>query len=148
MNAITMDELSLEPVFLERRLERLSFRVSLVVWAEFISLAAESLLLVREMRRCIASCSVPPHFDECLARVEKAGQSLPGKIRSLYGRLPAFFWLTRRKAFQAADEWESLAEDVALIATAQRRATLDDLCSAADKAASRLPSWRDTDLFQ
>jgi len=148
MTAITFDDMAIEPISLERRIDRLKLLTSYSFWAEVIALADGSLELVREMRGCVASCTMPAHFDACLTRTAQAATSIPVKTRKIYGSLPWYFWFAKRKAFQAADEWEDLAEDLSFIATAERRKSLDSLVQAVQAAKDKLPSWRDSDLFQ
>jgi|GEM_PF-2783657 len=48
----------------------------------------------------------------------------------------------------ALGDWDSLAENLALVATPERRALLDDLEQAVRTNKDKFANWRDADLFQ
>jgi hypothetical protein len=51
--------------------------------------------------------------------------------------------------FEAAwEDWDDLAENLAMIATPERRALLDGLIEAAEASKDKFTDWRDSDLFQ
>ncbi len=48
----------------------------------------------------------------------------------------------------ASDDWDALAENLAMVATPERRALLDDLEQAVQANKDKFTDWRDSDLFQ
>lgn len=48
----------------------------------------------------------------------------------------------------ALDDWDTLAENLVMVATPERRALLDDLEQAVQANKDKFTDWRDSDLFQ
>lgn len=48
----------------------------------------------------------------------------------------------------ALDDWDALAENLAMVATPERRALLDDLEQAVQANKDKFTDWRDSDLFR
>lgn len=48
----------------------------------------------------------------------------------------------------ALDDWDALAESLAMVVTPERRALLDDLEQATQANKDKFTDWRDCDLFQ
>lgn len=91
---------------------------------------------------------------------QKPGSDLPAlyatvvRVRDLLVRAVAAFSRHPRLCMlkplfeDALDDWDALAENIAMVATPERRALLDDLEQAVQANKDKFTDWRDADLFQ
>ena len=150
MNTMTLDNCLCRSADLQSMYEGIQGSPWWKALASFFIIADISERTCREIRESFATCPMPLEDDGCVPKLLAAAQ----KIALDFSRMasnPAVLLLGQRKnMLRASENWELLAEDLAMISTKEQRLALDEFVQVARTASEsgRLKDWRETDLFQ